>query len=464
MYVTSFFSVPPNTIRRMMTGLSELQNMTPSLKMVSWAATNQYAAKCRNWQRNCVNATPPPAQVSLLWLIRCFTSSYYISVMKEESFWVSCLSSEQMHFILYFILFISLSSSLKATVLAATLCSQCWRKGWDWKLVTRTGDIFRHHMIIFNFVLLFYWRKLQHNVSLCYRGTAVTVATASVPDAVPSRCWDLAWGQQVRRERLFKNWIMLALYCYTDKDSSCIMSLFLYSSLTCDLILLLLCLLQLQRPRERLCLFVLPVIPLSSSYNEMACDSCLPVASWRSFTVKLRTPSYWNPNTCLGFQVKALLSVKISPVLNSQTPPSPMSLPVASLLSYSWCLWDFCCNMFNISCINSQWRTGPNESVRLSTEHNGSKIIGPFSLCWAEGGAKRAGAEARIGQVVSDDTNKLIGCQWFCFYMLCLCTKLIPLECWCLQPCVAVELYCNDEKTFLREQDKGRHCIHLACF
>lgn len=68
--------------------------------------------------------------------------------------------------------------------------------------------------------------------------------------------------------------------------------------------------------------------------------------------------------------------------------PPPMSLPVASLLSYSCCLWDFYCNMFNISCFNSQWRTGPKESVRLSTEHNGSKIKGPFSPLLSRGRCK----------------------------------------------------------------------------
>lgn len=159
-------------------GRLELLSMTPSLKMVSSVATNRYAAKCPNWQRNCVNVTPPPAQ---------------------------------------------------ATVLAAMPSSQCWRKG----------------------------------------GTAVTVATAFVPDAALSKCWDLAWEQ------------------------------------------------QLQRPRERLCLFVLPVIPLSSSYNEMACQSCL---SWEVIHRLHLSPStsYWNPNTSLGFQLWALISVQIPPILNTK--------------------------------------------------------------------------------------------------------------------------------------------------
>lgn len=82
----------PPFFRRMMTGLSVLPSMTPSLKMDSWAATNQYAARCPSWQRNCVNATPPPAQVSLLWLIHCFSPSFSSSVIKEES--VSYLGSE----------------------------------------------------------------------------------------------------------------------------------------------------------------------------------------------------------------------------------------------------------------------------------------------------------------------------------------------------------------------------------
>lgn len=78
----------PFSLRRMTTGLLELPSMTPSLKMVSWAATNPYAAKCPNWQRNCVNATLPPAQVSLLlWLIHWFISSHNTSVMKLKSVW-----------------------------------------------------------------------------------------------------------------------------------------------------------------------------------------------------------------------------------------------------------------------------------------------------------------------------------------------------------------------------------------
>lgn len=52
----------------------------------------------------------------------------------------------------------------------------------------------------FNFVILFFWPKFQHDVSYCYRGTAVTVATASVHDAAASRCSDLAWVQQVRQK------------------------------------------------------------------------------------------------------------------------------------------------------------------------------------------------------------------------------------------------------------------------
>lgn len=58
-----------------------------------------------------------------------------------------------------------------------------------------------------------------------------------------------------------------------------------------------------------------------------------------------------------------------------------------------------------------------------------------------------------IGLVLSGDTNKVIGCQWLCFYTLSLATELIPLERRYLQPCVAVYLYCNAERTSLCEQD-----------
>lgn len=136
---------------------------------------------------------------------------------------------------------------------------------------------------------------------------------------------------------------------------------------------MILFLFQLQRPRGRLCLFVLPVIPLSSSYSEMAGLSCFPVVSWRSLTVRpwALLPPYWNPNTCLGFQVKHLYLSGHLLCWTSRT--FPMSrVSVASLCGYSCCFWDFYCNLLHI------WRTGPYESMRLSTEHNSSKIKGPL--------------------------------------------------------------------------------------
>lgn len=75
---SAFFFVSPSCslcFRRMTMGRLELLIMTPSLKMVSWVATNQYAARCPSWPRNCVNATRPPAQVSPPWLTRSFLSS-----------------------------------------------------------------------------------------------------------------------------------------------------------------------------------------------------------------------------------------------------------------------------------------------------------------------------------------------------------------------------------------------------
>ena len=128
-------------------------------------------------------------------------------------------------------------------------------------------------------------------------------------------------------------------------------------SLTYDLILSLFSLLQLQRPRERLCLFVLPVIPPSSSYNDL---SCLPVATVRPASPP---PSYCNPNTCLDFHVKAPTCV--------QNPLTPLA--VASFLNYLCCFWDFYCNMLNISFKELDLY----KSTRPATEHYGCKISVP---------------------------------------------------------------------------------------
>lgn len=132
------------------------------------------------------------------------------------------------------------------------------------------------------------------------------MATASVPDAAPSRCCDLPWGQ------------------------------------------------QLQRRRERPCLCVLPAIPPSSSYSE--------TAYWSHF----QSPSLKPRRPCLGFHVKAHASVQISPMWNSG---NPLPLPAASLLSLSRYLWDFYCNVLNISYLNCQRLAGPYESVTFKPEH-----------------------------------------------------------------------------------------------
>lgn len=238
--------------------------------------------------------------------------------------------------------------------------------------------------MMFNFV--FYWHKLQGDVSIYYRGTAVTVATASVPDAAPSKCWDHAWAQQVRRgteEKLHQSDILfldrlLKFYdrCIMSHHNILLLSPLLVCALSSDLVLLLF-LLQLRRPRERLCLFVLPVIPLSSSYNEVAGRFSVLVASRRSFTVRPRGQLQVTETLTHALVFKLSTSVcQDTSRVEHQEPP--ISLPVASLLSYSRFLWDFYYNVLNISCFNSQWRTGPYESMRLSTEHNGSKIKGPF--------------------------------------------------------------------------------------
>lgn len=141
--------LPPSSIslRRMMTGLSALPSMTPSLKMDCWAATNQSAARCPNWQRNCVNATPPPAQVGLLWLTHWLTSSY--------------MTSNAFHFRVCFLIIAFDPSVFLQRQLFQLQCRllSAEEKGETEKLVTKIGDIFRRCVIImFNFV--FRWLEL----------------------------------------------------------------------------------------------------------------------------------------------------------------------------------------------------------------------------------------------------------------------------------------------------------------
>lgn len=143
-HVAAFLTVhPPSSasFRRMTTGLSGLPSMTPSPKTDWWAATNQYAARCPSWQRNCVNATPLPAQVSLLWI------SHFFPLLIPSRCWKSVfevsLTSHLIPFVSYFCF------SLKATVRAAAPCSQCWRKGWAWQHVFWV--IFRWHVMFMSF-------------------------------------------------------------------------------------------------------------------------------------------------------------------------------------------------------------------------------------------------------------------------------------------------------------------------
>lgn len=86
--------------------------------------------------------------------------------------------------------------------------------------------------------------------------------------------------------------------------------------------------------------------------------------------------------------------------------------------------------------------------MRLATELNGSKIKGHFPF-----------AEQREVQSMQGGGHEwasgdgFIGLQWFCFHMLCLAVRLIPLKCLYIQTCVAVYVYCNAERTFLYEQN-----------
>lgn len=72
------FSFPSVFLRRTTTGLSELLSLTQFRRTASWVEMNRYAARCPNWRRDSVNAIPPPAQVSQLWVLFSFYFLFYV--------------------------------------------------------------------------------------------------------------------------------------------------------------------------------------------------------------------------------------------------------------------------------------------------------------------------------------------------------------------------------------------------
>lgn len=147
--------------RRMKRGHSVLLSMTLFLKMDSLAATNQYAAKCPNWPRNYANATPLPPQVGLDWN-QCQKTFNLILSFK----------------------YVMLSFSKGNCSSCSTVFSVLKKR------VRALGCI----------VLLLFTGTCFNTLSLCCRETAVTVVTASVHDAVPTKYCDHAWGRQVRKQ------------------------------------------------------------------------------------------------------------------------------------------------------------------------------------------------------------------------------------------------------------------------
>lgn len=148
--------------RRMMRGRSVLLSMTLSLKMDSSAATNQYAAKCPNWPRNYANATPLPPQVSLD-QNQCQKSIKLI--LSFKSFLVS----------------FSEGNCSSCSAVFSVLKKRVRLQAASSVFLSFTGTCF-------------------NTMSLCCRETAVTVVTASVHDAVPTKYSDHAWGRQVRKQ------------------------------------------------------------------------------------------------------------------------------------------------------------------------------------------------------------------------------------------------------------------------
>lgn len=172
-----------------MTDLLQPRSMTPSLKTVSWAATNQYAAKCPNWRRDCGNGTPPPAQVGLLWLIHSLLWFFLLHFRDERR--ISLLALNLSDSFYFHLSVYGCFSCLHRQLFELQRCLLgAEEKGKTCDII---GDKFSLQLVFFIGSLSFF------DVSRCCRGTAVTVATASVRDAVPSRCWDLAWVQQVQQ-------------------------------------------------------------------------------------------------------------------------------------------------------------------------------------------------------------------------------------------------------------------------
>lgn len=188
----------------------------------------------------------------------------------------------------------------------------------------------------------------------------------------------------------------------------------------------LLCLLQHQRPRERLCLFVLLVIPLSLSYNEMACQSRLPVASWRSFTVRPQALLQVTETLTHALVFKLSTSVKIPPVLNSKKPPHPPCLYqlhpfLATCFVYGTST--VICSIFHVSTLNEELDFMDHWDFLQSTVAWKSKDLFPLL---SRGRCKACRVEARIRLVVLCMHCHKVDSTWM-LISSSLCSGLIVL-------------------------------------
>lgn len=243
----------------------------------------------------------------------------------------------------------------------------------------------------FNFVILSFWHKLQHDVSSCCRGTAVTVATASVHDAVPSRCWDLAWVQQVRQKTevetigLFWHFIFRHIdnVCVTVPSWRIILPLSSYTSVLWSYSFFFLFIVSFAAPEaQRETVFVCAAC--NSSLIKLQWDGMSvfsPSDHWEvsHFSPRGPLPSNWNPNTCLGSQVRPLY---LSRYLLCLTPrPSTLNQLRPSLHTRNdYGTFTVMCCVLSVSTLNdelgliTQWDLLQSKLKDLV-----------FPLCWAEG-------------------------------------------------------------------------------
>lgn len=185
-------------------------------------------------------------------------------------------------------------------------------------------------------------------------------------------------------------------------------------SLISDVILFLPFVFQLQRPRERLCLFVLLVIPLSLRYNEMACRSPLLMACWRSFAGRPRPFS--KVTETLAHALFFKLSTSSCQDTHAPGPPPPhlYQLHLSLLVFNGTSTVKYFMFLLSMKTKKTLWIT---ETFYWAQWLEHPRAFFPF-------------AEQRGG--VKNAVWKPEWCR------VCSATKLILLEYWYLHPCVAV--------------------------